>query len=594
MNIDNLSNSLNKFKGLFTKAQKEIFHSGDGKRNLYFDYNRKYFLKFSLDVSTTCENIFKIHKDEIIRKVRAIHGNNIDLNNFAFLIVELNSNKLDGSQNLINLKLRMDENNINRILFNSQLMICYLLMNKQNIACKKNARILGLLNPINYVKMDNGEIEEKREKQDIKKSKNIKTYLSKGTIFYYNNKMEFSKEKITITEKEVFISSTPNYRLLIKDIKQISTFLSTDGKDIVKYLKYYQIFGEKPVFCIEVVSKPDKKLLIGRNSYDSFMVLYKALESASNNYQNDFCHLDYNGKIFQYHSNLFYLSNCILKTTSSLDELVIDKAKRKILFKDCKDKELVDIVSNIMDFKNNFNKRKYKESINNIKNIKNIFDKIIQEKKYQDIINEDNTDFLNKILDKIKELHLFDNENYKPDKNEINNSNNNVSSKEKELAQSYTTNKNNVQNRIENKNNEVKDMQKVIIKNENNLSEEQEKELNNLLNINSLDEIYTVIKQKYISQYYEQKLSNKNLNSFHNNLKLLLGNYISNSLEMKEEKDILYLGGDEFEKTINDFNEKLIAERLENIKDAQKYLDLSNKLILNNIIPHKNKEHKFK
>ena len=63
---------------------------------------------------------------------------------------------------------------------------------------------------------------------------------------------------------------------------------------------------------------------------------------------------------------------------------------------------------------------------------------------------------------------------------------------------------------------------------------------------------------------------------------------------MKEEKDILYLGGDEFEKTINDFNEKLIAERLENIKDAQKYLDLSNKLILNNIIPHKTKEHKFK
>ena len=163
-----------------------------------------------------------------------------------------------------------------------------------------------------------------------------------------------------------------------------------------------------------------------------------------------------------------------------------------------------------MDFKNNFNKRKYKESINNIKNIKNIFDKIIQEKKYQDIINEDNTDFLNKILEKINELHLFDNENNKPDKNEINNSNNNVSSKEKELAQSYTTNKNNVQNRIENKNNEVKDMQKVIIKNENNLSEEQEKELNNLLNINSLDEIYTVIKQKYISQYYEQKLSNKN------------------------------------------------------------------------------------
>ena len=31
---------------------------------------------------------------------------------------------------------------------------------------------------------------------------------------------------------------------------------------------------------------------------------------------------------------------------------------------------------------------------------------------------------------------------------------------------------------------------------------------------------------------------------------------------MKEEKDILYLGGDELDKTINDFNEQLIAERI--------------------------------
>ena len=567
MNIDSLSNSINKFKGLFTKAQKEIFHSGDGKRNLYFDYNRKYYIKFTLDVSTTCETIFKIHKDEIIRKVKTIYGNDIDLNNFAFLIVELNSNKFDGSQNLINLKLRMDENNINRILFNSQLMICYLIMNKQNIVFKKNAKISGLLNPINYEKMDNGENEEKQEKKDNKKSKNIKTYLSKGTILYYNyNACIFSKEKITITEKEIFISSMPSYRLLIKDIRTTATFLSTDGKDVIKYLKYYKIFGEKPVFCLEVEPKVDQKLLIGRNSYDSFMALYKALESALNNYQNYFCHLDINGKIFQYNSNLFYLSNCILKTTSSLDELVINKAKRKILFKDFEDKELVDIVNNIMDFKNNFNKRKYIESINNLKNLKNILDKILQEKKYQDAINEDNVDFINKILDKINELHLFDNENNEVNNNENNNSDNNISSKEKEITQSDILNKNNVQNKIETKNNEIKDTQKVSNKKGNILSEEQEKELNNFINIYSLDQIYFGIKQKYISQYYEQQLSNKKSNGFQNNLKLLLGNYISNSLEMKEEKDILYLGGDELEKTIKDFNEELIDERLKNVK----------------------------
>ena len=573
MNIDSLSNSLSKFKRLFTNAQKEIFHSGDGKRNLYFDYNRKYYIKFTLDVSTTCENIFKIHKDEIIKKVKTIYGENIDLNNFAFLIVELNSNKLDGSQNLIHIKLKMDENNINRILLNSQFMICYLKMNKQNITCKKNAKIFGLLNPINYEKMDNGEPEEKKEKQDTKKSKNIKTYLSKATIFYYNYKAcTFSKEKITITEKEIYISSLPIYRLSIKDIRTTSTFLSTDGKDVVKFLKNYKIFGDKPVFCLEVEPKVDQKLLIGRNSYDSFMTLYKALESALNNYQNYYCHFDYNGKIFQYHSNLFYLSNYILKTTSSLDELVINKAKRKILFKDCKDKELVDIVDNIMDFKKKFNKKKYIDSISNIKNLKNILDKILQEKKYQDVINEDNVDLINKIFDKINELHLFDNENNEINNNENNNSNNNISSKEKEITKTDNPNKNGDPNKIETKNNEIK-TQKVINKKGNILSEEQVKQLNNCININSLDQIYSEIKQKYISPYYEQKLSNKKSNDFRKDLKLILGNYIANSLEMKEEKDILYLGGDELEKTINDFNQKLMEEREKNPK-VEKNIDI--------------------
>ena len=39
---------------------------------------------------------------------------------------------------------------------------------------------------------------------------------------------------------------------------------------------------------------------------------------------------------------------------------------------------------------------------------------------------------------------------------------------------------------------------------------------------------------------------------------------INLNLEMKQEKDFLYLGGDELEKTINDFNNELIAERFKN------------------------------
>ena len=42
---------------------------------------------------------------------------------------------------------------------------------------------------------------------------------------------------------------------------------------------------------------------------------------------------------------------------------------------------------------------------------------------------------------------------------------------------------------------------------------------------------------------------------------------------MKEEKDILYLGGDELEKTINDFNQKLMEEREKNSK-VEKNIDI--------------------
>ena len=565
--MDSLNNTMNKFRGFFTKAQKEIFRSGEGKRNLYFDYNRKYFIKFALDVQTTCDTIFKIHKEKILSIVRTLYQNeDINLNDFAFFIIELNSNKFDGTQNLINIKLRMDDNNINRILLNSQFMICYLKMNKQNLEFKKQMKNKGLLNPINYEKMEGGEKEENIEnveKQDKKKSKTIKTYISKGNVRYYNYKdCAFSKEKITITEKDIFISSSPNYKLEIKEIKTLATFLSTEGKDIIKYLKYYKIVGDKPIYCLEIEPKIGKKLLIGKNKYDSFMVLYKALESSINNYQNYICHLDFRNKIFQYYSNLICLSNCILRTTSSIDELVINKAKRKILFKDFKYEELVNIVNNIMDFKNNFFKMKYIESINNIKNLINTLDKILQEKKFPDVINEDNTEYIKNILNKINELHLLDNESNKTNKNQINNSVKNVPSKKKENTKSDITVKNKEQNKIKKTNNEVKNTPRPSVKKAKIISEEQIKGLNNIINIHIFDPLFTEIKQKYISEFYEQKKDNKNKNSINNSLKLILGNFISNNLGMKEEKDILYLGGDELDKTINDFNEELIAERL--------------------------------
>ena len=517
MNLGGLNDAMNKIKGFFTKTQKEILDTGDGKRNLYFDYERKYYIKFGLDVSTTCELILKIHKSEIMNAIKIVYRKDIPLDNFGFFIVELNANKYNGTQNLINVRLRKDDNNnIFKLLSNSQLMICFLLVNKHNLSYKKNVRNLGLLNPINFEKI------ETEENQKNNTNKNIKIYLSKGSIYFYNyNSYSFSKEKIIITEKEIFISSSPSYRLLIKDIKLISFFISTFGNDEKKYLANYTIHGDKPVFCLEIKSKVGKSLLIGRNSYDSCLSLQRELETAFNDYQNHFYNFDFDGKINQYNVNIFSLSNSYLISNSSIDNLVIHRAKRKILFKDFKETELIEIVNNIMEFRNNLYRKRYLDSINNIKNLMDLLNKLLQEKKYQDVINEKNTDCLKQIWNKINEANLLDKEI-----NEIN----------------------------------------EVNEKENMLSEEKIKQLHNIININSFDPLYFEIKQKYISPFYEQKISDKKGKNTNDKLKLklILGNYIANNLEMKQEKDFLYLGGDELEKTINDFNNELIAERFKN------------------------------
>ena len=51
-------------------------------------------------------------------------------------------------------------------------------------------------------------------------------------------------------------------------------------------MKDYKVYGETRKFCMEIVSKGNKKLLIGRNTYDVFIALYRALDASVYNYQN--------------------------------------------------------------------------------------------------------------------------------------------------------------------------------------------------------------------------------------------------------------------------------------------------------------------
>ena len=569
MNIGGSINSgINKLKGIFTRNQKETLNTGDGKRNLYFDYQRRTYIRFQLDVATTCDMIYRIHKDEIINHLKNIYGNNIDLNNFGFTIVELNSNQYDGTPNLINLKLRMDDNIIFRALLNNQLILCYLIITKHNIALKKTVRNSGILNSINEVKTV---IHDKKSD----KNKDIKVYFPKNVIHFYNyNAYAFSKEKMKITEEDIFITAKPNFQLLIKDIKSITTFLSTNPDDAKKYLTNYKIYGEKPIFCIQIEVKDKKNnLLIGRNSYDTFMLVYRALDAAINNYQNYYSDFNTNNKIIQHNINFISTCNDILREPSSIDDFIINKEKRKIFFKSYNEIEIIGICNNIMEFKKNFNRNKYSNSVNNINNIVNIIDKLEKENKYIDVINAENVQKINNIWNKIKDICKI---NFEIDEN--NNRENENSNSNKSLEVNDNNNDNNTtdsspENNTINKEDNLPSNKIDEAKNNNNsnikLSEDQINNLKEIINIHSFDYLYLEIKEKYLTHYHEQIFNNnnkKNLNEIKSNLKLILGNYFLNNFEMKQENDFVYLGGDEIEKTIEEFNKELNKEKIDNTR----------------------------
>ena len=50
------------------------------------------------------------------------------------------------------------------------------------------------------------------------------------------------------------------------------------------------------------------------------------------------------------------------------------------------------------------------------------------------------------------------------------------------------------------------------------------------------------------------------------NVKLILGNYFSNYFQLEKEQFFLKIGGEELEKTIDDFNNELNLEKKETVK----------------------------
>ena len=344
-------NKLDKLNGIFHRDQKEKLITEDGKRNLYFDRERKNFIKFTLEVTTTCSTIFKTYKEEINKKLIEINGDNIDLNNYAFFIVELIANKYDYKPILIDLKIGMNDNILFNTLQNKQLMLCYLPINKPNFLIKKNSRNLPQILPEENDLYKGIEINNYKRKDESKRE----VYLPKTIIHYYNDEKNcFSKEKIKVTEKELVIYANKNRSILIKDMREMKVMPGGNEKEIQAFFKDYIINGEKPKYCVEILTADKEKLLIGRNTFEHFTTLVRSIELASNNFANYFANTTLNNKILEESNGLFATNNFLAQRCFSINDIVINKEKRKILFKNFEEINLANIVNNIMEYKSCF------------------------------------------------------------------------------------------------------------------------------------------------------------------------------------------------------------------------------------------------
>ena len=323
----------------------------------------------------------------------------------------------------------------------------------------------------------------------------------------------FSKEKIKVTEKQIEIKyNNQKIKILIKDIKEMKLLTQNDTEsEIEQFFKDYIIIGDKPKYCLKLIKIDGEKILIGRNTFEYFVALNKAIESASIHYHNCFSNSSFDGVIIRENSALFATCNILVKNSFNIIDLIVNKEKRKIFLKDFKEKKLQEIVENIIQYKSCFKRNKYSESIHKIINIFEIIEKMTKEERdnYEKIINKEKIDQLIDITNKIKEI--WDTKNSNIDKDES----------------------------------KVKELKKII-------------------NLYTFDGLFVEIKDEYISSYYDELKNDNKYPKIKQNYKLILGSHFIDLFGMNKEEDFQYLGGNDVEnitKNITDEENKYRTEK---------------------------------
>ena len=388
---------------------------------LYFDRNTEIYIDFTLEKIKNCKDIYNTLRQEIEEKVKEIYGNIKEENkNFNFILINSKiNNKADNSKS-IELKLNNDTPIID-LINSKQYYLCYLPIEKRDIAFKKNKR--------NNLEEKKNEINKKflGIELDSLITNDLENYLINEGIYLLNKtNLEFLYGKGNINEKILEIE-TKKYTLKIK-ISTIRKIEYYDNK-LPPNLEGLKIKTKKPNYMF-IIYHDNISNIFGLYQQKSYLTWKKSINLAKIKYNNINVDSTFNNNISAYNYQLFVRSHSIPNKCSTINQILGNLEKRKIFLEELTDKKISDIISSIYSYKILVKQKKFFEAWMSLKqisfyvdfnNIEDAKQKKKEIKKYSHIFTQERIDLYNnavlKVNDAISQIRNL--ENYEEEMNNV-------------------------------------------------------------------------------------------------------------------------------------------------------------------------------
>lgn len=398
---------------------KEDIKPKDGKRKLYFSIDLKNYISFLPDQNPTCDSILQNHKPQILSTITDVyHSPNIDLNNYAFFLVDLKN---------INIK-KGQQNNLAKIKLNPNCKYSFFLQNPKTILCflPKNPIVSDGDNKNNGNKIIIEENEKLLEtKKNYIKNEQIDNFFSNKTIYLYDydNRL-YNKLKGNLSLKQLTIHGKVETIIYIQEIRTI--MYCDSSNPMVEGLRVTS--GYKPSHFI-IIKTNDNQFTIGLKSEEKLNKWREGLNNVLAYYKTFTTDIDFKININDLKKIILENEKGVIDDTLIYENLLKNPQKKKIFYSLFEDEKLPKLIEGIFSYQNLINNSKYQEGIFKLYEIlemvelnnkeenqskKSDISKIINKDsldKYADIynkannlINKENNDVLKDIL----KSNLFD------------------------------------------------------------------------------------------------------------------------------------------------------------------------------------------